>query len=846
LQGERRRNFMERDLMTNSTTALVIHGHFYQPPRENPWTDDIEHQPSAHPFPNWNERVARECYRPNAFARIVDNYGRVERIVNNYSLINFNFGATLLSWLERFHPDTYARILEADRTSALRRGGHGNAIAQGYHHSILPLCNERDMRTEIRWGIADFRQRFRREPESLWLPETACNDATLGALIDEGLKYVILSPFQAERVRPAGSEVWLSVIDGQLDTTVPYRYLHTDGSGRSLAIFFYDGQLARAIAFDGVLSSSHMLLDRFERSARAGDGEGIVHVATDGESYGHHFKFGERCLAYGLEVEAAARGLWITNYGEFLASRAPEWEVELKAGADGEGTAWSCAHGVGRWTRDCSCHASAPEGWNQKWRTPLRAALNYVRDEAARLFETQGAELFQDPWSTRDAYVELLCDPQRDRAEFFERQSKRSLSEAQRERALTLLELQRSSLLMFTSCGWFFNDISGIETVQVLKYAARVMDFMGELESRSPRAEFLELLAGAQSNIRKHGTGADIFRELVETARVTPQRIAASLAISSLLDKSEQDGELAGHTFSLTNFRQEQHGRLALATGRLILEAVSTGKRMDFAVAAMHVGDIDFYCVLKEFPGADAFAGATETLWSQFRTGSVPMLLRLMQEDFGPADFGLEHLLPAGRQRIYEIVFGRMVGRFSRQYEYLYEDNRRNIEMLQEVGFHLPEELRAAAEFTITRRLEREINKFEQKRDPAAFREALRIAHEVARLGYRLDRASMRRKFENLIVATVRACVGEPQTESQQDALALIDLANELSLHANLERAQEIVYEALQRERAHAENIEALVVKLGLAPSLSQEIPANTVAANAAVKAEPLAEPVRS
>jgi alpha-amylase/alpha-mannosidase (GH57 family) len=812
--------------MTNSQTALVIHGHFYQPPRENPWTDNIEHQPSAHPFSNWNERIHSECYRPNAFARIVDNYGRVEHIVNNYSLINFNFGATLLAWLERFHPKTYARILEADRASVLSRGGHGNAIAQGYHHSILPLCNERDRRTEIRWGIADFRRRFRREPESLWLPETACNDSTLGALIDEGLKYVILSPYQAERVRPVGSEAWLSVIDGQLDTTVPYRYLHRDGSGRSLAIFFYDGQLAKAIAFDGLLASSHMLLERFERSART-DGKGIVHVATDGESYGHHFKFGERCLAYGLEVEAAARGFRVTNYGEFLAGNAPEMEVEIKAGPDGEGTAWSCAHGVGRWTRDCSCHASAPEGWNQKWRAPLRAALNYVRDEAARAFEEQGAELFRDSWEARDAYIELLIDPKRkQRAEFLERQAGRPLSETEQRRALTLLELQRSSLLMFTSCGWFFNDISGIETVQVMKYAARVMDFMRELQCRSPRAGFLEILAGAHSNVKKHLNGADIFRASVEPVRVTPQRIAASLAISSLMDKSEQDGEIAGHTFTLTNFRQEQHGRLALATGRIILKAVSTGKPEDFAVAAMHVGDIDFYCVLKEFPGEDAFAEATEKLWSQFRTGSVPMLLRLMQEDFGPADFGLEHLLPEGRRRIYEIVFGRMVGRFSRQYEYLYEENRRNIEMLQQAGFHLPEELRAAAEFTITRRLEREINNFEQKNDRAAFREALRIAHEVARHGYRLDRTNMRRKFENLILTTVRACVGEPEAENQEAALALIDLAHELSLNANLERPQEIIYEALQNAPALRGRLEALALKLGLAPNLLHEVPA--------------------
>ncbi|MCA1565358.1 MAG: DUF3536 domain-containing protein [Acidobacteria bacterium] len=835
--------------MANSgTTALVIHGHFYQPPRENPWTDHIEHQPSAHPFPNWNERITSECYRPNAFARIVDNYGRVERIVNNYSLINFNFGPTLLAWLERFHPATYARILEADRASARRRGGHGNAIAQGYHHAILPLCNERDRRTEIRWGLADFRHRFGREPESLWLPETACNDATLGALIDEGLKYVILSPFQAARVRPVGSEIWLSVIDGQLDTTVPYRYLHPDGSGRSLVIFFYDGGLAKAIAFDGALASSHMLLERFERKAREGGSQGaggrVVNVATDGESYGHHFKFGDRCLAYGLEVEAAARGLRVTNYGEFLEENEPGWEVEIKAGAEGEGTAWSCAHSVGRWTRDCSCHASAPEGWNQKWRAPLRAALNYVRDEAARAYAEQGGEIFRDPWRARDDYVELLVDAKRDRrAEFLARQAGRPLNEDDERRALTLLELQRSSLLMFTSCGWFFNDISGIETVQVLSYAARAMDFMDELGLPSPRGEFLERLAEAQSNVGKHGHGADIFRRTVETARVAPSRIAASLAISSLVDKSEQDGEIAGHAFTLTDFRQEQHGRLALATGRIVLKTFSTRKRLDFAVAAMHVGDVDFYCVLKEYPGDVVFRAATENLWSRFRTGSVPALLRLMQEEFGPSDFGLEHLLPEGRQRIYEIMFGRMVGRFSEQYEYLYEENRRNIEMLQQAGFHLPEELRAAAEFTITGRLEREMQKFEQQNNPAGFREALKIAGEVARLGYRLDRTSMRHKFEKLIVATVREAVNEPGAENYEAALALIDLAVELNLHANLEGAQEIVYEVLRDSRARdRRNVGELALKLGLAPSLLHEVMRPSTEATV----EPLAESVLS
>jgi len=360
-----------------------------------------------------------------------------------------------------------------------------------------------------------------------------------------------------------------------------------------------------------------------------------------------------------------------------------------------------------------------------------------------------------------------------------------------------------------------------------MKYAARAMDFMGELGLPTPRAGFLEHLAEAHSNNKKHGSGADIFRTLVEPTRVMPPRIAASLAISSLVDKSEQDGEIADHAFTLSDFRQEQHGRLSLATGRLGLETISTGKQLDFVIAAIHFGDVDFYCALKDFAGEADFLEATETLWSQFHTGSVPSLLRLMEEEFGQYDFGLEHLLPEGRQRIYEIIFGRMVGRFSEQYEYLYEENRRNIEMLHQAGFHLPEELRAAAEFTITRRLERELDNFDQHNDPVALREGLRIAGEVARLGYRLDRTGMRRKFENLIIRTVRASINEPESSHHKTALTLISLAQKLSLHANFDRAQEIVYEALQADSKLGTNLTAnmdeLILKLGLAPRGSYE-----------------------
>ncbi|MGH7248485.1 MAG: DUF3536 domain-containing protein, partial [Pseudomonadota bacterium] len=349
-------------------TSIIIHGHFYQPPRENPWTGALDREDGANPYHDWNERIHAECYRANAFARIFDGHGNIERIVNNYTNISFNFGPTLLTWLAATHPDTYERILEADRESARRHRGHGNAIAQGYNHAILPLCNERDRRTQVRWGIADFRYRFGRSPEALWMPETACNDATLATLIEAGMSYAILSPQQALRVRAIGNHdgEWHEVSNGSIDPRVPYRYFHRDGSGRSIALFFYDDPMARAIAFEGALASSQSLMGRLAKAR--GENGTFVNVATDGESYGHHFHFGDRCLAYALEVEAASHDLRVTNYAEFLEDHPPRDEVEIKTGPDGEGTAWSCAHGVGRWYRDCGCSTGGQEGWNQAWR----------------------------------------------------------------------------------------------------------------------------------------------------------------------------------------------------------------------------------------------------------------------------------------------------------------------------------------------------------------------------------------------------------------------------------------------------------------------------------------------
>ena len=495
-------------------TALIIHGHFYQPPRENPWTGLIERQPGAAPYHDWNERIQAECYGPNAFVRSLGHDNRDEDLVNNYASISFNFGPTLLSWLASHHANTYRRILEADRASADKRGGHGNAIAQAYGHAILPLCNDRDRLTQVLWGVADFRFRFGREPEAMWLPETACNDQTLELLIEQGLRYVILAPAQAERVRLA-EDAWHDVSDGSIDTSRAYRYHHRQQPGRSIVIFFYDGPLAQAIAFENALRSSQLLVSLFKQAAERGP---LVNVATDGETYGHHFKFGDLTLAHALEFEANHQGLSVTNYGQFLDDHGPEFEVEIKKGLHGGGTSWSCVHGVDRWQRDCGCQTGGESGWNQQWRAPLRAALDFLCDQAASQFEDPGGALFADPWAARNASIELILDPHRSREEFLARHAKRSLSSQEQTRALTFLELQRNALLMYTSCGWFFSELSGIETVQIMKYAARVIELTADLGLPVPRARFLEMMAEARSNVRELGNGADIYLRFAESA----------------------------------------------------------------------------------------------------------------------------------------------------------------------------------------------------------------------------------------------------------------------------------------------------------------------------------------
>lgn len=796
-------------------TALVIHGHFYQPPRENPWTGVLEREPSASPDHDWNERIFRQCYRPNAYARILNDYGRVGRIVNNYSLISFNFGPTLLSWVEQYHPETYQRILEADRVSAERNGGHGNAIAQAYNHAILPLMTDRDRRTQIRWGLADFRQRFRRSAEALWLPETACNDATIEALIDEGLRFVILSPYQAESIREPGSSHWHSVADGSIDPGRVYKYYHRDGSGRSIAMFFYDGPVARAAAFEGALASSQALIGRL---AQAPGGHGrLVHIATDGESYGHHAEFGERALAHGLCVEAEKRGFSLTNYGAFLDQNPPQVEVRIKPGPGGEGTAWSCAHGVGRWQRDCGCSAGARGGWNQVWRGPLRQALDRLRDEAAQLFEQSRDELFADPWAARDHYIDLMLHREASREDWLHAHSGRRLPGRAQVRALMLLEIQRYAQLMYTSCGWFFADISGIETVQIMKYAGRMLDLMEDLGSMQSRDQFLSMLSEAKSNLPEMGSGADVFSRFVEPLRVSPSRVAVHLGLSAVIRDTNNQGSVAGYNFQRSLERRQQQGRMTLLTARYELEDSATGRCYDYALAALYFGGVDFFCALRPSASVQSFNLSAGRLWSAFRTATLPTMLRLATEQFGPEEHGLESLLSEGRQMIGEHLFADIVDRFAQEHVFLYESNQRVLEILGQSGFAFPAELRAAAEFALSRQFNTEIVRANGSRKVSDYQRAVQIATEAASRGFVLDRAPAERTFADLIAQAISEAIDHPTSERISTAESLASLASRLGLEACFGRSQELLFPQLHIPE-FALVLRPLALAIGIAP----------------------------
>jgi len=771
---------------------ICVHCHFYQPPRENPWLEEIELQDSAYPFHDWNERVTAECYGPNAAARILDTQNRIVRIVNNYSVISFNVGPTLMSWLERGDPEVYNAILAADRESKKRFSGHGNAIAQAFHHMILPLSNSRDKESQIIWGIADFKQRFGRDPEGMWLPETAVDIESLELLAKHGITYTILSPYQAARVRKIGGTDWQEVGGGRVDPSRPYYAVLP--SGRNLALFFYDGPLSQAVAFERLLDNGERFANRLA-SGFAGDRKSpqLVHIATDGETYGHHHRHGDMALAYALDYIDRNALAKVTNYGEFLEKNPPEFEVEIL-----ERTSWSCAHGIGRWERNCGCSSGGHWGWTQEWRGPLRAALDWLRDKSAVMYERVAGELIEDPWEARNSYIRVVLDRTPEaRADFLAERSIGSLTEANQIRVWKLLEMERHAMMMYTSCGWFFDDLSGIETVQIIEYAGRVVQLYEKLTGENIEDEFVALLAKAQSNVAESGDGGKIYRRSVGATRVDLPKLAAHYAISSLFENYPDKTDIYAYRCERESWLDLSSGRLRLVVGSANFTSKTTAERTRQIFGVLHFGDHNVTGGVADDPGAKAFVELQQSFTNSFERADIPDLIRGIDRAFGGNTYTLQSLFRDEQRRVLREVLESTVEESESAFRRLYQQHAPLMRFLGTLKIPLPMVFQSTAGTALNGMLRRALS---DKGGPIIDVERVKSILEEARSsGVVLDSTSheysLRRRIEREAVEFSKS----PKNIYRIEALiASASLQQFAPFHVYLSPAQTSAYQVMQ------------------------------------------------
>jgi alpha-amylase/alpha-mannosidase (GH57 family) len=681
---------------------LCIHCHCYQPPRENPWLEAIEIQDAAYPYHDWNERVTAECYAPNIASRILDGEDRIKDIISNYARINFNFGPTLLLWMEKNSPEVYQAILEADRKSREWRSGHGAAIAQCYNHLIMPLANYRDKRTQIKWGIKDFQQRFGRDPEGMWLPETAVDLETLDILVESGIKFTILAPHQAKRFRKIGSRKWEDVTGGKIDPTRAYRCRLP--SRRPITLFFYDGPISQAVAFERLLEKgedfAHRLLNGFSELR---DWPQLLHIATDGETYGHHHKFGDMALAYAIHYIESNGLAQLTNYGEFLEKYPNTHEVEII-----ENTSWSCAHGIERWRNNCGCNSGGHPGWNQEWRNPLRQALDWLRDELSPRYEQKAKEYLKDPWKAREDYIDIILDRSKEsRRRFFKKHASRDLNAEEEILTLKLLELQRHSMLMYTSCGWFFDDLSGLETVQVMQYADRMMQLSSEVFGYDLESALLEQLAKAKSNLPDHPDGAHIYEQFVKPGRLDLKKVGVHYAVSSLFEDYPEETDIYCYDVKKEDYKKTEAGKIEIAAGRIQVSSQITRESELVTFCILHLGNHDFNGGVRHFLGEEACQAMKEEVNTAFEKGAFADVVRLMDKHFGMHHYSLKDLFRDEQRKILDLVIKATTDDFETAYRQMYENNRILMGFLQEAGIPIPRPFLMAAEFTLNLDLRR-------------------------------------------------------------------------------------------------------------------------------------------
>ena len=773
---------------------ICIHGHFYQPPRENPWLEAIELQDSAAPYHDWNERITAECYAPNTKSRILDEQNRIVKLVNNYSKISFNFGPTLLPWLETEAPEVYSAVLAADRESRKFFSGHGSAMAQVYNHMIMPLANSRDRETQIIWGIADFKKRFERAPEGMWLAETAVDVETLELLAKHGIRFTVLAPHQAARVRVIGASEWEELNSAAIDTT--FAYQQRLPSGRTIALFFYHGPAARAVAFENALSHGDQLIDRLNAIFSPSlERPQFAHIATDGESYGHHHKFGDMALAYVLDQIEARQLARLTNYGEFLEKHPPAHEVEIV-----ENSSWSCAHGIGRWWSDCGCNSGTHGNWNQKWRTPLRDALDWLRDNIAPRWVKETGKLLKDPWAARDAYINIVLDRSSETLRvFFARHAVRRLTKEETTRALKLLELQRYAMLMYTSCGWFFDELSGIETVQILQFAGRAAQLAQELFGDSLEAKFISLLAAAESNLPEQGNGAAIYERHVVPAKVDWEKLAAHYAISALFEDLPKARKIYCYASTLTQHQVLAAGRVRLGFGRAELTSNLALETKRFSFGVLHLGNHHINGGVAENLDDETYRKIIDEATPYFNRADFAGVLRVLARGFGDSNYSIQSLFRDHRRAVLDKILAANLDDAQTLYRQIYEPRAPLLRFFTELQIPLPKAFSAAAEFVLNGYLRAA---FEQ--DPIEPARIQALIETVKVEGVTLDNAPLEYAFRRALEHMAARLAAEPSLANLECLATATSLIGTLPFTVNLWHVQNLFYGMLKgiyRER---------------------------------------------
>ncbi len=764
---------------------LVIHGHFYQPPRENPYIDFVEKEPSASPFHDWNHRITHECYAPNFWARLYGPGGGLKAVVNNYSFMSFDIGPTLFRWLRKNAPSVYQAIIQGDIESRKRFSGHGSAISHPYSHIILPLAHEEDKDLNVKWGIEEFKFHFKRNPEGMWLPECAVDTETLEVLAKQGISFVILSPFQAKRAKRFG-EYWQEAEGGRIDPFRPYKVKLP--SGREMSVFFFHHPLSMGVSFGDLLKDGEWLLSQIKLAMPQG-GSPILSIVTDGETFGHHKTFGEMALAYMFSKLKDQKDIKLTVFGEFLEKHPPTDEVQIQ-----EKSSWSCSHGLERWKDDCGCSCNLNPQWNQKWRKPLREALDWLRETLRVSLKSEATQVFFDFQKAKEDYIQVILDPEK-KDQFL----KEHLRAGPPQKALVLLEIERESLLMFTSCAWFFDDPSGIETILVLKHASRAIDLGRRFLGFDLEREFLERLREVKSNIPEKGDGEKLYLKEVLPHKVDLKRGAFHLIFRSFMGKDESNfGALRVKDKKEEEFRW---GKATLELGQMEIEDERTSEKGKFSFSLLSFGDHNLVCGIGEINGK-------EKIKEVFHKGDLSGSALLIKETSEEV-FTLSALLSEFQEEAVEFLSEETFQEIGEVLEGYYERLLPLMGFMKKTDSEPPYALLKLAECIFWIRTKKALEKL----SPSLLREVLREAKE---LHLKFDLSNFRAKALTVLDECLEGLLRGEFTDFER-LERLIELSDLLKLP--LGKAQAYLFMFLKRQK----EIQSEVL-LRLAKKLSIEV----------------------